>query len=243
MELQNKVAVITGAARGIGREIALTFAEAGADIVIADVDLEEAKKVIEKIIFKKRKGLAIKVDVSLKENVVSMVDEVLKKFSTIDILVNCAGVCYRRSFEEISENEWDKVMEINLKGTFLCSQIVLPIMKKKKKGCIINIASLAGKSGGILVGAHYSASKAGVISLTKSLAKYAAKDGITVNAVSPGLIDTEMTKGFPYNIEMIPLGRLGTPADVANVVKFLASKDAMYITGEIIDVNGGILMD
>jgi len=240
--LIDKVAIITGAARGIGREIAVTLADAGANIVVADINLEGANKVIEEIVDEKR-GLAVKVDVSLKKDVDLMISKVLKKFSTVDILVNNAGVCYRRSFEEISESEWDKIMAINLKGTFLCCQAVLPIMKRKKRGCIINLTSLAAKTGGILVGAHYSASKAGVTSLTKSLAKYAAKYGINVNAVSPGFIDTEMTKDFNYEISTVPLGRLGTPADVAKVVRFLTSEDAKYITGEIIDVDGGIFPD
>jgi len=204
--------------------------------------LEGVNKVVEEIVDKKR-GLAVKVDVSLKRDVDLMVKEVLKKFSTIDILINNAGVCYLRPFNEISENEWDKVMAINLKGTFLCCQSVLPIMKEKNRGCIINLTSLAAKTGGILVGAHYSASKAGVTSLTKSLAKYAAKYDINVNAVSPGFIDTEMTKDFSYDVSTVPLGRLGTPADVAKVVRFLTSEDAKYITGEIIDVDGGVSTD
>jgi len=241
--LINKVAIVTGAARGIGREIAITLAEAGATIVVADINLEGATKALKEITDKKREGIAVKVDVSLKRDVDLMIKEVLKKFFTIDILINNAGICYLRPFDEISENEWDKVMAINLKGAFLCCQAVLPIMKEKNRGCIINLTSLAAKTGGILVGAHYSASKAGVTSLTKSLAKYAAKYGINVNAVSPGFIDTEMTKDFNYNISAVPLGRLGTPADVAKVVRFLTSEDAKYITGEIIDVDGGISPD
>jgi len=241
-DLKDKIAIVTGAARGIGREIAITLANAGATIVAVDINLEGVNKVVEEIVDKKR-GLAVKVDVSLKRDVALMVKEVLKKFSTIDILINNAGVCYLRPFNEISENEWDKVMAINLKGTFLCCQSVLPIMKEKNRGCIINLTSLAAKTGGILVGAHYSASKAGVTSLTKSLAKYAAKYDINVNAVSPGFIDTEMTKDFSYDVSTVPLGRLGTPADVAKVVRFLTSEDAKYITGEIIDVDGGVSTD
>jgi len=241
--LKDKIAIVTGAARGIGREIAITLAEAGANIVAADINLEGATKVVKEITDKKRGGIAVKVDVSLKKDVDLMVKKVLKKYSTIDILINNAGICYLRPFDEISENEWDKVMAINLKGTFLCCQAVLPIMKEKNRGCIINLTSLAAKTGGILVGAHYSASKAGVTSLTKSLAKYAAKYGINVNAVSPGFIDTEMTKDFDYDVSTVPLGRLGTPADVAKVVRFLTSEDAKYITGEIIDVDGGISPD
>jgi len=242
-DLKDKVAIVTGAARGIGREIAITLANAGATIVAVDINLEGVNKVVEEIINKKREGLALKVDVSLKKDIDLMIREVLKKFSTIDILINNAGICYLRPFDEISENEWDKVMAINLKGTFLCCQAVLPIMKEKNRGCIINLTSLAAKTGGILVGAHYSASKAGVTSLTKSLAKYAAKYAINVNAVSPGFIDTEMTKDFNYNLNTVPLGRLGTPTDVAKVVRFLTSEDAKYITGEIIDVDGGVSTD
>lgn len=243
-DLKDKVAIVTGAARGIGKEIAITLADVGAYIVIADMNLKGAIEVVEEIAFRGgRKGLAIKVDVSSKRDVDLMVEKVLKKFSTVDILVNNAGVCYIRPFDEISENEWDRVMAINLKGVLLCCQAVLPIMKEKNRGCIVNLTSLAAKTGGILVGAHYSASKAGVTSLTKSLAKYAAKYGINVNAVSPGFIDTEMTKDFDYDVSTVPLGRLGTPADVAKVVRFLTSNDAKYITGEIIDIDGGILMD
>jgi len=242
-DLKGKIAIVTGAARGIGRAIAITLAEAGANIVAIDINLEGANKVVEEIINKKRGGLALKVDVSLKRDVDLMIKEILKKFSTIDILINNAGICYLRPFDEISENEWDRVMAINLKGTFLCCQAVLPTMKEKNRGCIINLTSLAAKTGGMLVGAHYSASKAGVTSLTKSLAKYAAKYGINVNAVSPGFIDTEMTKDFNYDVNTVPLGRLGTPTDVAKVVRFLTSEDAKYITGEIIDVDGGVSTD
>jgi len=170
-DLKGKIAIVTGAARGIGRAIAITLAEAGANIVAIDINLEGANKVVEEIINKKRGGLALKVDVSLKRDVDLMIKEILKKFSTIDILINNAGICYLRPFDEISENEWDRVMAINLKGTFLCCQAVLPTMKEKNRGCIINLTSLAAKTGGMLVGAHYSASKAGVTSLTKSLAK------------------------------------------------------------------------
>lgn len=243
MDFANKVVIVTGAARGIGKEIAITFAENGATTIVADIDIDKAKKVAEEFKFREGSLNALKVDVSSKEEVVSMVNEVVEQFSTIDILVNNAGICYIKSFEELTEAEWDRVMSINLKGVFLCCQAVFPVMKKKKKGSIINIASQAGKSGGLLVAVNYSASKAGVICLTKSLAKYSAQYGIRVNAVAPGLMDTEMTKDFPYNVNEVPLGRLGKPHDVAVAVKFLASEEAEYITGEILDVNGGILMD
>jgi len=243
MEFKDKVAIVTGAARGIGKEIALTLAEAGATVIVADIDIQKTRKVVKKIKSKDRDLIALKVDVSSKKEVFSMADEVIERFSTIDILVNNAGVSCIKPFEELTEEEWDRVMAINLKGVFLCSQAVFPVMKKKKKGSIINIASQAGKSGGILIGANYSASKAGVISLTKSLAKYSAQYGITVNAVAPGLIATEMTQDFPYDLSTIPLGRLGKPSDVAGAVRFLASEAANYITGETLDVNGGILMD
>lgn len=240
MGLQGKVAIVTGAARGIGREIALTLADNGADVIIVDINFEGVKKVAEEINFKKRRGLAMKVDVSLKKEVFLLVKKVEKIFSRIDILVNNAAIYYRTPFEEISENEWDKVLSVNLKGTFLCSQAVLPIMKKKKYGRIVNLASMAGKTGGAVAGAHYSASKAGVACITKSLAKYGAKYGINVNAISPGFIDTEMNKNLPFNLDSIPLGTMGTPKDIANVVVFLVSDVSSYITGEIIDVDGGL---
>src|SRR6056297_2989219 len=151
MGSDDRVAIITGAAKGIGKEIALTLADCGIKIVIADIDLEEAKKVKEEIILKDGKALAVKVDVSKKEDVDLMMEKTIDEFNGIDILVNNAGICYRTPFEELTENEWDKVMDVNLKGAYLCSQAVLPEMKKNSKGKIINMASLAGKIGGILV--------------------------------------------------------------------------------------------
>ncbi len=166
----------------------------------------------------------------------------------MDILINNAGICYLTPFEDITEEEWDKVISVNLKGAFLCSQAVMRAMISQRWGKIVNIASLAGKVGGILVGAHYSASKAGIICLTKSLAKRMAPYGVNVNAVAPGQIKTKMTDDWPENEKeklrrSIPRGHFGGPEDVAETVLFLVSDRARFITGEIIDVNGGIFMD
>lgn len=243
MILKDQVAIITGAARGIGKEIALTLGRNGADIIIADTNLAEAKRVADEMVISGQKAMAIKVDVSSKSQVRAMIETVIKEFSRIDILINNAGVCQPRTYEEITEEDWNKVIDINLKGTFFCSQAVFPIMKERKKGKIVNLSSLAAKNGGVTVGAHYAASKAGITSLTKSLAKESGRYNINVNAVAPGLIDTKMTKDFDHDLSRVPLGRLGKPADVADVVKFLVSDDARYLTGEIIDIDGGILMD
>lgn len=242
MSLEGKVAIITGAARGIGRATALKLADEGADIVIGDIS-EKAKETVEEVKKKGREALYIKVDVSKKSDLQQMVDKTVELFGHIDILVNNAGIAQIVKFEDLSEEDWDRMLDINLKGTFLCSQLVFKQMKKQGSGRIINLTSLAAKVGGILVGANYAASKAGVTALTKSIAKTAAQYGINVNAVSPGFIATDMTKEFDYDLSTVPLGRLGTAEDVADVIHFLTSDASRYLTGEIIDVDGGINMD
>ena len=246
--LKDKVAVITGAAQGLGKAIALALAAEGANVVIADIDIEKADMVLEQIKTNNAKGIAVKVDVSCSNDVAQLVNRTIQEFGKIDIVVNNAGICPRTKFEQISEKEWDTVMAINLKGAFLLSRKVFPYMKQNYYGKIINMASAAGKIGGVQVGAHYSASKAAIICLTKTMALEGAKFGINVNAVCPGVIGTEMTTGISEEqIEkykkMIPLGRVGSARDVANMVLFLASEAAGYITGEITDVNGGLIMD
>ena len=246
--LENKTSIITGAAQGLGKAIALAFAAEGANVVIADIDLEKADSVLEQIKANKGNGIAVKVDVSCGEGIDTLIDRTIKEFGRIDIVVNNAGICPRTDFEEITEQEWDKVIAINLKSVFLLSQKVFPCMKDNNYGRIINIASGAGKIGGVQVGAHYSASKAAIICLTKTIALNGAKFGINANAVCPGVIGTEMTTNISKEqIEkykaMIPLGRVGSAGDVANMVLFLASEAADYITGEIADVNGGLIMD
>jgi len=246
--LQDKVAVITGAAQGLGKAIALALAAEGTKVVIADIDLEKADLVMEQIKADKGNGIAVRVDVSCSEDIDTLIGRAIKEFGRIDIVVNNAGICPRTDFEQISEQEWDKVLAVNLKSVFLLCQKVFPHMKSRKYGRIINIASGAGKIGGVQVGAHYSASKAAIICLTKTMALKGAKFGINVNAVCPGVIGTEMTTSISEEQiekykEMIPLGRVGSADDVANMVLFLASDAAGYITGEIADVNGGLIMD
>ena len=246
--LEGKITVVTGAGRGLGKSIALTLAAEGAVVIAADIEFSNVRLVAKKAKAFAAGSFAIKVDVSKAKDLDKLVKTAIDRFGRIDILVNNAGICPRTDFEQISEREWDKVMAINLKSVFLLSQKVFPHMKKNRYGRIINVASVAGKSGGIQVGAHYSASKAGIICLTKAMALIGAKFGINVNAVCPGVIDTAMTMSLAKEQidkyrEMIPLGRVGSAEDIAQVVVFLTSDAASYITGEITDVNGGLLMD
>ena len=248
MRLDGKVAIITGAGRGIGRAIALALARDGADVVVNDVDLQSAEATADKVRAMGRRALPIKADVSVEEEVIKMVKTALKAFGKIDILVNNAAIFSSISLEDITEEKWDKTMKINLKSVFLCSQAVMKFMKRQRSGKIVNIASLAGKVGGIVAGADYAASKAGVICLTKSLAKQLASYSINVNAVAPAWIETDMMKDWPREtkeavLRQIPLGRFGKPEEVAEAVVFLASDGAGFITGATIDINGGILMD
>jgi len=245
--LKGRVAVITGSGSGIGKAIALALAREGVKVVIGEIDTQKGVKVAEEIRKRGGQSLACATDVSRRDEVRQLIEKAMKEFGRVDILVNNAGICPLTPFEDIKEEEWDKVLNINLKGAFNCSQCAIKFMKKQKFGRIINIGSIAGKDGGV-VGFHYSASKAGIICLTKSLAKYGAPYRINVNTVSPGPIDTEMTKNWPVStkktrLKQIPLGMFGQPEDIAETVVFLASDLARYITGENIDVNGGALMD
>ena len=244
MKLSNRVAIVTGAAQGIGKAIAVVLAQNGADVVVADLNIEKAQKTANEVSKSGRRALPIQVDVSSSRQVSDMVNKTLEKFGKIDILVNNAGIIELISIFDITEKQWDRIMSVNLKGTFLCSRAVLDVMAKSRSGKIINIASDAGKNGSSLPAAHYAASKAGIICLTKSLARELAPLGIKVNAVSPGLIETDMTNDIITQRKAnIPVGRVGKPEDVAGAVLFLASDDADYITGEILDVNGGLIMD
>ncbi len=247
MSLKDKVSIVTGGGQGLGRAIGLTLAERGADIVIFDLNIESADKVAEEIQSTGRKALSLKVDVSKFSEVEMMVDRVLKEFGRIDILVNNAGISLVAFVEDMTEEDWDRVMTVNLKSVFLCSKAVMGTMKKQRSGRIVNLGSVAGKIGGFRTCA-YSVSKAGIICFTKVLARELASFGITVNAVAPGMIDTEMAQNisggdFSRYLKSIPLGKIGSPEDVANTVAFLVSDEARYITGEIVDVNGGMLMD
>jgi 3-oxoacyl-[acyl-carrier protein] reductase len=242
MLFEDKVAIVTGGASGIGKACALSLAENGAKVAVVDLNEKGAEETTSKILEKGSQAISIKIDISKSEDVDKAVDTVLKSFGKIDILVNCAGICQIRNFDDLTENEWDKMLSINLKGTFLMCQRVLKEMKKNRYGKIVNLGSLAGEVGGIYVGANYAASKAGVICLTKSIAKNAAPYNINVNSVSPGFINTEMTKDFGYDPKTVPLGRIGTPEEVADVILFLCSDASRYITGANIDVNGGVFM-
>lgn len=248
MSLINKVSIVTGGAQGLGKAIALELARKGSHLVVGDVNLEAAQRVTEEVRALGRRSLALRVDVSNARDVAEMADRVVKEFGRIDILVNNAGVCQVVTIEKMTEGDWDRVMAINLKGVFLCSKAVMSVMKKQRSGRIVNMGSLAGKVGGIATGANYSVSKAGVMCFTKALARELAPFGVTVNAVAPGVIETDMTRGitqgdFTNYLKTIPLGTIGSAEDVSHAVAFLVSDEARYITGEILDVNGGMLMD
>ncbi len=243
MKIEGQTAIVTGGAKGIGRHIALSLLAEGVNVAVADIDESNMAETLKAAESYSATAKSYKMNVADYSQIKKVVTEVKNEFETIDIMVNNAGICEAIRFDEIEEDEWDRVMDVNLKGSYFCIRAILPVMKEQGYGRIINMSSLAGKTGGILVGAHYSASKAGIISLTKSAAKFAASFGVNVNAVSPGLIDTEMTEDLDYDLDQVPLKRMGKPEDVAEAVKFLVSKSADYLTGEIIDVDGGILMD
>jgi 3-oxoacyl-[acyl-carrier protein] reductase len=245
MRVEDKVALVTGGGRGLGEAISLTLAREGAHVAVADINPSDATRVADTIKQMGQKAIAIKADVSDETQVKAMVAETMDALGTIDILVNNAGIIYQGPVADMSEDAWDKVLDVNLKSAFLCSREVMPVLKQKKSGKIINLGSLAGKVGGLAVGANYAVSKAGVICLTKSLAKELAPFGINVNCLAPGVIDTEMTKDLPREDlrKSVPLRRLGEAQDVANAVLFFASEESKYITGETLNVNGGILMD
>jgi len=245
MKLKDKVALITGGAQGIGRQICLTFANEGADIVIGDVNLEQAKKTKQEIGALGRKAEAEELDVADYSKVQNAINKILDKFKKIDILVNNAGITRDNLILRMSEIEWEAVLKVNLTGAFNCTKAVSRVMLKQKAGKIINIASIIGLIGNIGQ-ANYSASKAGIIALTKTTAKELASRNINVNAVAPGFIQTQMTERLPEDIKArmlseIALGRFGSPKDIACVCLFLASEEASYITGQTIIVDGGMV--
>jgi len=246
MHLKDKVALITGGARGIGREIALLFAQEGADIIVADVNIEEAEKTAKDIQAKGRKSLALAMDVTDYTKVEEALNKTLDKFTKVDILVNNAGITKDNLILRMNQAEWDAVLNVNLKGTFNCLKAVSRIMLKQRSGKIVNIASIIGIIGNAGQ-ANYSASKAGIIALTKSAAKELASRNINVNAVAPGFIQTDMTAKLPEELkqkmkEQIPLDRFGSAQDVAATCLFLVSEEANYITGQTIVVDGGMVM-
>ena len=246
MSLEGRVAIVTGAAQGIGRAIAETLAHAGADIVVADLDPARSGDTVALVEKAGRKALNLKVNVADANDTKAMADQVLKELGKIDILVNNAGITRDGLLLRMKEEDWNLVLQVNLNGTFHCIKAVLQPMTKQRYGRIVNIASIVGAMGNVGQ-ANYAASKAAVIGFTKTVAREYASRNVTVNAVAPGFIDTAMTQGLSPEVKetlqkQIPLARLGTPADIANAVRFLVSEDAAYITGHVLHVNGGMLM-
>ena len=240
-ELEGKIALVTGASRGIGAGIAIALAQAGADVAVNFVSREaEARKVCTEIKGLGRRSLAIKADVSVSSEVSNMIARIEAEFGPISILVNNAGISRPQPLDQITERDWDEILAVNLKSMFLVTQAVLPSMRKQRWGRIINLSSVAAQLGGV-IGPHYAASKAGCLGLTHSYAALLAKEGITVNAIAPALIETEMITSNPKaRTDIIPLGRFGTVEETAEVAVMLARNG--YITGQTINVNGGWYM-
>lgn len=246
MRLKGQVALITGAARGIGSSIAERLAGCGADVVIADINQSDASETAKRLGLSGVKAAALRLNVSDSGEVSKAFEWIAKEFGRLDILVNNAGITRDNLVLRMKEEDWDAVIGVNLKGVFLCSKEAVKVMSKQRYGRIVNIASVVafiGNQGQ----ANYSASKAGVVGLTKTIAKEYASRNITSNAVAPGFITTAMTDALPENVKeemkkAIPLGRFGEPEDVANAVSFLVSPDAGYITGQVIHINGGMYM-
>jgi 3-oxoacyl-[acyl-carrier protein] reductase len=246
MRLEGKNALVTGAAQGIGKYIALGMAREGANVAIADVNIESAQNTSQEVSASGLKSIAIKLDVSKQDEVTDVFGTFIKEFGTLDILVNNAGITKDTVLLRMKEADWDAVLNINLKGSFLCSKEAIKIMSRQRSGKIINISSVVAFTGNPGQ-ANYSSSKAGLVGLTKTIAKEYASRGIRANAVAPGFIQTAMTDILSDEVKTemkkaIPLGQFGTPEDVTNAVIFLASKEADYITGQVIHINGGMYM-
>lgn len=246
MDFKGQVALVTGSARGIGRAIAEGLARKGADIVIADVSHDAARETANDISENGVKTMGVRLDVSKSEEVIRVFDNVAKELGRLDILVNNAGITKDGLLMRMKEEDWDSVIDVNLKGVFLCSKEAVKIMAKQRYGRIVNISSVVAFMGNPGQ-ANYVASKAGIIGLTKTIAREYASRGITSNAVAPGFITTAMTDALPENVKdemkkTIPMSRFGTTDDVANAVIFLSSPYSGYITGQVIHINGGMYM-
>ena len=247
MDLTGKVALVTGASRGIGQAVAVELAKAGADVIVNYIGNEAvAQETVEKVEALGRKALKIKADVGNADEVQAMVDEAHAAFGHIDVLVNNAGITRDGLLIRMKDSDWDDVLNINLKGVYLVTKAVAKLMVKQRSGRIINMTSVSGVTGNVGQ-ANYAAAKAGVIGFTKTCAKELAARGITVNAVAPGFIETAMTDVLPEKIKegiaaTVPFGRMGQPEEIASVVTFLASDFASYITGQVLNVDGGMVM-
>jgi 3-oxoacyl-[acyl-carrier protein] reductase len=249
MLLQGKTAIVTGAGRGIGRAVALALAQCGAHVVVVDINPENAHRVAEEICAGGGSAVAVLADVTDRLQVDGIVATATQVFGRVDILVNNAGIVLKSSLLETSLDEWERLMAVNVRSVFLCCKAVFPAMMAQRSGKIVNIASVAGKRGGGIMGnSSYAASKGAVIAFTKGIAREGAPHGINVNAVTPGFTDTEMTRGLDREkteaiMKSVPLGRAAQPEDIAKAVCFLVSDNAAFITGEIMDVDGGLMMD
>ena len=249
MDFKNKIVVVTGGGQGIGRAICLKFAFANGKVIIIDMNEETAKTVKDEIKEKGFDAVAYKGDVSNAEDIKSIFNEILANYGRVDVLINNAGIVSTKAFMDVNEEDWDRIIGINLKGVYNTCHSVFPAMVAQRHGKIINIASIAGKRGGGIFGnTLYAASKAGVIGMTKGLAREGGPFGINVNAICPGPTNTAMIEGFTGEkrkifLNTIPLRRFGEPEDVANMALFLASDMARQITGEISDVDGGVMLD
>jgi len=247
-EFEGRVAVVTGGGRGIGRGIATQLARVGAHVVVADFDSKSALETAKKLAGRPVRVLHCHVDVADEKSVASMVQFALETFGRLDILVNNAGIMFRTRLLNVPLDEWENTIRVNLTGPFICTMAVLPVMKKQGFGRIVNISSSAGRSVSTLGGVHYTASKAGLLGLTRAVAKEAAPFNITVNAICPGLIDTTMVRETTTEDELqmflskLPISRIGTPEEIGDLVVFLCSEKSAYITGASIDINGGGLM-
>ena len=243
--LAGKVAIVTGGASGIGLCCAQAMAREHARVVLADIDGDAASREADEL---GADAIGLPVDVTDAGSVQALVEETVERWEAIDVLVTCAGVFQATPFDEIDVEEWDRVAAVNLRGTFLTTQAVVRAMLPRGQGRIVTIASLAGQAGGLAAGAAYAASKAGVVALTKSIARFAGPHGITANCVNPGVIDTPMIRAWPdgareRTLGATPLGRIGSPEEVASMVVVLASDAASFVHGAHIDINGGLLMD
>lgn len=250
-ELNNRVAIVTGSGskRGIGRTIALTLAKQGAAVVVADLNMDGIQDTVNAITEAGGKALGVELNVTSKESIDAMVEKILQTYGRIDVLVNNAGISQKVTVQDMTLEDITRVFSVNMFGLFLCTQAVLETMKKQKFGRIVSLSSVSAKrGGGVFGGPHYSASKAAVLGFSKNLAREVALDGITVNCVAPGLVNTDIWKSLPEDqakkvIDGIPMGRPGETEEISATIAFLASEEASYITGEEIDINGGSHMD